>query len=132
MNLNGRHFLLEADFTPAEWRGLIDLAAELKAAKKAGREERRLVGRNIAGTDYSVDIVMAWGAGAYIVGEETALIESIVLGDGGRRHVEALRALVEAGANTQLADRDGATPLALAKTRGYEAMVEILRKAGAR
>ena len=48
MNLNGRHFLLEADFTPAEWRGLIDLAAELKAAKKAGREERRLVGRNIA------------------------------------------------------------------------------------
>ncbi len=48
MNLNGRHFLLEADFTPAEWRGLIDIAAELKAAKKAGREERRLVGRNIA------------------------------------------------------------------------------------
>lgn len=62
----------------------------------------------------------------------TALIESIVLGDGGRRHVETLRALVEAGANTQLADRNGATPLALAKARGYEAMVEILQKAGAR
>lgn len=62
----------------------------------------------------------------------TALIESIVLGDGGRRHVETLRALVEAGANTQLADRDGATPLALAKARGYQAMVEILQKAGAR
>ena len=62
----------------------------------------------------------------------TALIESIVLGDGGRRHVETLRALVEAGANTQLADRNGATPLALAKTRGYTAMVEILQKAGAR
>ena len=62
----------------------------------------------------------------------TALIESIVLGDGGRRHVETLRALVEAGANTQLADRNGATPLALAKARGYTAMVEILQKAGAR
>jgi len=62
----------------------------------------------------------------------TALIESIVLGDGGRRHIETLRALVEAGANTQLADRNGATPLALAKGRGYETMVEILRKAGAR
>ena len=62
----------------------------------------------------------------------TALIESIVLGDGGRRHVETLRALVEAGANAELAERSGATPLALAKTRGYEAMVEILRKAGAR
>ena len=62
----------------------------------------------------------------------TALIESIVLGDGGRRHVETLRALVEAGANTQLADRSGATPLALAKARDYTAMVEILQKAGAR
>ena len=62
----------------------------------------------------------------------TALIESIMLGDGGRRHVETLRALVEAGANTQLADRSGATPLALAKARGYTAMVEILQKAGAR
>jgi len=36
-----------------------------------------LVGRNIMGTDFSVDIVLHWGAGAYIVGEETALIESL-------------------------------------------------------
>jgi NADH-quinone oxidoreductase subunit F len=36
-----------------------------------------LVGRNILGTDFSVDIVLHWGAGAYIVGEETALIESL-------------------------------------------------------
>ena len=35
------------------------------------------VGTNILGTDFSVDIVMAWGAGAYVVGEETALIESL-------------------------------------------------------
>ena len=62
----------------------------------------------------------------------TALIESIVLGDGGSRHVETLRALVKAGANTQLADRNGDTPLVLAKARGYRAMVEILEEAGAR
>jgi ankyrin repeat protein len=62
----------------------------------------------------------------------TALIESIVLGQGGPRHVATLRALVEAGANTQLADRDGRTPLALARARGYEPMVAILVKAGAR
>ena len=43
-----------------------------------------------------------------------------------------LQALVEAGANTQLADRDGRTPLALARARGYEPMVLILQKAGAR
>jgi len=62
----------------------------------------------------------------------TALIESIVLGDGGPRHQRTLVALVDAGANTQLADRQGNTPLQLAKARGYEAMVEKLKAAGAR
>lgn len=47
-SLQGRHFLKELDFTAEEWRGLLDLAAELKAAKKAGREVKRLVGKNIA------------------------------------------------------------------------------------
>ena len=62
----------------------------------------------------------------------TALIESIVLGDGGPRHVATLKALVEAGANVNLADRNGSTPLALAKGRGHTAMVLILENAGAR
>ncbi|WP_330454391.1 MULTISPECIES: ornithine carbamoyltransferase [unclassified Streptomyces] len=48
IDLAGRHFLKELDFTAAEFRGLIDLAAELKAAKKAGTETRRLSGRNLA------------------------------------------------------------------------------------
>jgi ankyrin repeat protein len=62
----------------------------------------------------------------------TALIESIVLGNGGPRHVETLRALVRAGANMQLRDRNGNTPLALARARGYNEMVNILVQAGAR
>lgn len=62
----------------------------------------------------------------------TALIESIVLGDGGPRHTETLRALVEAGANVNLADRDRRTPLALASTRRHSEMVKILRAAGAK
>jgi ankyrin repeat protein len=62
----------------------------------------------------------------------TALIESIVLGTGGPRHVATLQALVGAGANKQLADREGRTPLALARSRGYEPMVQILLQAGAR
>ena len=45
----------------------------------------------------------------------TALIEAIVLGNGGPRHEATLQALVDAGANTQLADREGRTPLALAR-----------------
>ena len=62
----------------------------------------------------------------------TALIESIVLGNGGNRHVATLKALVDAGADVNLADRSGSTPLALAKGRGYREMVALLQKAGAR
>ncbi len=62
----------------------------------------------------------------------TALIESIVLGNGGPRHTETLRALVPAGANFNRADRSCATPLQLARARGYREMVQILEKAGGR
>lgn len=48
VDLKGRHFLKELDFTPEEFRHLVTLAAELKALKKAGREEQWLRGRNIA------------------------------------------------------------------------------------
>jgi uncharacterized protein len=41
-------------------------------------------------------------------------------------------ALVDAGANVNLADRNGTTPLALARARGHREMVELLEKAGAR
>ena len=59
----------------------------------------------------------------------TAVIEAIVLGDGGRRHQETLHALISAGANLQLADRQGNTPLALARARGYREMVAMLEQA---
>lgn len=62
----------------------------------------------------------------------TALIESIVLGNGGRDHTDTLEALVRAGANINLADRNGMTPLQLARGRGYQAMVIILEAAGAK
>ncbi|MEV8526552.1 ornithine carbamoyltransferase [Streptomyces sp. NPDC052000] len=48
IDLAGRHFLKELDFTAEEFLGLVALAAELKAAKKAGAEVQRLRGRNIA------------------------------------------------------------------------------------
>ena len=62
----------------------------------------------------------------------TAVIESIVLGDGGKNHTDTLEALVKAGANLNLADRSGYTPLQLARTRGYTAMVKMLESAGAK
>ena len=48
MNLKGKSFLKLLDFTPAEISGLIDLAAELKAKKKAGISHRLCEGKNIA------------------------------------------------------------------------------------
>jgi ankyrin repeat protein len=62
----------------------------------------------------------------------TALIESIVLGDGGVRHQATLKALLEAGASTKLTDREGRTPVQLARQRGYAAMVQMLEAAGAK
>ena len=62
----------------------------------------------------------------------TALIESIVLGDGGPRHTATLRALVDAGADVNLADGNGRSPLELAERSGYREMARILRAAGAR
>jgi ornithine carbamoyltransferase len=48
IDLRGRHFLTLDDYTPEEIRYLIELSAELKAAKKEGREEQKLAGREIA------------------------------------------------------------------------------------
>ena len=62
----------------------------------------------------------------------TAVIESIVLGNGGARHQATLKALIDAGANLQLTDRQGNTPLQLARSRGYGEMVKMLEKAGAK
>ena len=62
----------------------------------------------------------------------TALMESIVLGNGGKNHTDSLEALVKAGANLNIADRQGVTPLGHAKSRGYAEMVRILEAAGAR
>ena len=58
-----------------------------------------------------------------------ALIESIVLGDGGKRHTASLKVLLDAGASARLADRQGRTPLDLARARGYGEMVALLEAA---
>ena len=48
INLKGRSFLKLLDYTPEEIRFLLDLAAKLKADKKAGLEQKHLKGKNIA------------------------------------------------------------------------------------
>lgn len=58
----------------------------------------------------------------------TAVMESVVLGDGGPNHLAVLDSLLSAGADRTLADRDGVTPLEHAESRGFAAMAARLRQ----
>lgn len=62
----------------------------------------------------------------------TALLEAIVLSDGGAPHQEIVRLLLAHGADTSIADHHGATPLVHARAHGYTQMARILEAAGAR
>jgi ankyrin repeat protein len=73
-------------------------------------------------TDINVDHVNRLGW--------TALLEAIILGDGGPRHTEVVRLLVDAGADVNLADGQGVTPLAHARQAGSAEIVAILQNAG--
>jgi ankyrin repeat protein len=57
----------------------------------------------------------------------TALLEAIILGDGGKRHIETAKALVDAGADKSIGDRDGIIPLEHAQRRGYDPIIEFLK-----
>jgi ankyrin repeat protein len=80
--------------------------------------------RELLKTDIRIDHVnnLGW----------TALLEAIMLGDGGPRHTEVVQLLVAAGADVNLADGNRVSPLEHARRRGYTRMVEILTSAGAR
>ncbi|WP_245618463.1 ankyrin repeat domain-containing protein [Knoellia aerolata] len=74
--------------------------------------------RRVAQTGIDIDHVndLGW----------TALLEAVVLGDGGATHQEVVRVLLAAGADRSIADKDGVTALEHARTRGYTAMAAIL------
>ena len=56
----------------------------------------------------------------------TALLEAVILGDGGPRHQEIIRILLDAGADRSLADNDGVTALEHARARGYTEIAALL------
>jgi len=78
--------------------------------------------RRLLETDIDVDHVnnLGW----------TALLEAIILGDGGARHTEVVRLLLEAGADPDLADGEGIRPLAHARTANHEEIARLLVDAG--
>ena len=62
----------------------------------------------------------------------TAILEAIILGTGDPKRMEVVRLLVDAGANVNLADRNGVSPIQHARSKGYSGMASILEAAGAR
>jgi ankyrin repeat protein len=62
----------------------------------------------------------------------TCLLEIVILGDGGPRHVEAAKLVLAAGADPNLADRDGVSPLAHARRKGQEEIARLIERAGGR
>ena len=62
----------------------------------------------------------------------TCLLEIVILGDGGPRHQQVARLVLDAGADPALADRDGVTPLAHARQRGQRAVAALIEQAGGR
>ncbi|MFN0089734.1 MAG: ankyrin repeat domain-containing protein [Acidimicrobiales bacterium] len=62
----------------------------------------------------------------------TALLEAIILGRGDDAHTEVVRRLLAAGADPDLADRAGVSPLAHARERGYAEMARLIEAAGGR
>lgn len=76
--------------------------------------------RRVVETDIDVDHVndLGW----------TALLEAVVLGQGGTAHQQVVQALLDGGADPSIADKDGVTALEHARTRGYDEIVAILER----
>lgn len=94
--------------------------ALIPAAEKGHPENVRLL--LAAGVDPNHVNKLGW----------TALLEAVMLSDGGSVHQQIVADLIAGGADVNLADRDGITPLAHAKSRGYSQMVRLLEAAGAK
>ncbi|WP_410771413.1 ankyrin repeat domain-containing protein [Fontibacillus sp. BL9] len=88
----------------------------------ADRGHVEIVRELLANSDVDVDHVndLGW----------TALLEAVLLGDGGSKHQEIVNLLIEYGADVNLADNEGVTPLQHAISRGYSEMVGALTAAG--
>ncbi|MFF2480057.1 ankyrin repeat domain-containing protein [Paenibacillus sp. NPDC058071] len=62
----------------------------------------------------------------------TALLEAILLNDGGEKQQQTISLLIEHGADVNLPDADGVSPLSHARSRGFDAIVRQLEQAGAK
>jgi uncharacterized protein len=116
---------------PEALRKAIALGGDVKAITSP-YEGSALIAAAHLGHGEVVRILIAAGASLDHVNNLgwTAVIEAIVLGDGGVNHTQVLRDLLAAGASPLIADRNGKTPCALAQARGYRQMADMIRAKG--
>lgn len=62
----------------------------------------------------------------------TCLLEIVILGDGGPRHIEVAKLVLGAGADPNIADKDGVSPLAHARKKGQKEIAQLIEAAGGR
>jgi ankyrin repeat protein len=91
---------------------------------RAGERGYSTIVRRLLETEIEIDHVNRLGW--------TALLEAVILGEGGRAHTRTVRLLVDAGADLNIPDESGTSALAHARRRGFGAIERILVRAGAR
>ncbi|MEY0232625.1 ankyrin repeat domain-containing protein [Providencia manganoxydans] len=138
-NVNARDAIQDTPYLYAGARGLQEIlemtlahGADLKSTNRYGgtalipASERGHVKTVQTLIDAGVDINhvnrLGW----------TALIEAIILGDGSEKYATIVTQLIKGGADVNLADASGKSPLTLAKQKGYRNLIEILESSGAK
>lgn len=139
-DVNARDSIADTPFLYAGAEGRLEILKLILATGKANLKDTNRYGgtalipaahhghpetvRELLKTEIEVDHVNRLGW--------TALLEAIILSDGGPVHQDIVKQLIAAGADVNKADGEGTSPLTHARQRGYRVMVEMLEKAGAR
>jgi len=138
-DVNAKDGIEDSPYLYAGARGHLDIlkmtlahGADLKSINRYGGTS--LIPASERGHVETVDTLIKAGVAVDHVNRLgwTALLEAVILGNGGERHQKIVALLIEAGADVNLADNDGVTPLQHARGRGYQEIATLLEKAGAK